>query len=104
MPLIAVLLCLIAALLALGVLAVPIVRMRSAAAVIYTAALAISILLSAAVLSLFAGGSVVISKLTLPVGLPWLGAHFRVDALAAFFPFVVNLRGAAASLYAIPVI
>ena len=37
--------------------------------------------------------------LTLPLGLPWLGAHFRLDALAAFFLGVVNLGGAAASLY-----
>lgn len=39
------------------------------------------------------------SALTLPVGLPWIGAHFRLDALAAFFLVVVNLGGAAASLY-----
>jgi hydrogenase-4 component B len=37
----------------------------------------------------------------LPLGLPWLGAHFRVDPLAAFFLLVVDLGGAAASLYAI---
>src|SRR5207302_1562666 len=37
----------------------------------------------------------------LPLGLPWLGAHFRVDALAAFFLVVVNLGGAAASLFAL---
>ena len=37
--------------------------------------------------------------LALPVGLPWLGAHFRLDALAAFFLVVVNLGGASASLY-----
>jgi len=37
----------------------------------------------------------------LPVGLPGLGAHLRLDALAAFFLLVVNLGGAAASLYAI---
>jgi len=36
---------------------------------------------------------------TLPLGLPWLGAHFRLDALASFFLFIVNLGGAAASLY-----
>jgi formate hydrogenlyase subunit 3/multisubunit Na+/H+ antiporter MnhD subunit len=40
-------------------------------------------------------------SLTLPIGLPWLGAHFRLDALAAFFLVVVNLGGAAASLYAL---
>lgn len=39
--------------------------------------------------------------LTLPLGLPWLGAHFRLDALAAFFLVVVNLGGAMASLYAL---
>ncbi len=39
--------------------------------------------------------------LTLPVGLPWLGAHFRLDALSAFFLVVVNIGGAAASLYAL---
>jgi formate hydrogenlyase subunit 3/multisubunit Na+/H+ antiporter MnhD subunit len=38
-------------------------------------------------------------RLTLPVGLPWLGAHFALDALAAFFLLVVNLGGATASLY-----
>ena len=37
----------------------------------------------------------------LPVGLPWTGAHFRIDALAAFFLAVVNLGGAGASLFAI---
>ena len=34
----------------------------------------------------------------LPLGIPWIGAHFRVDALAGFFLVVVNLGGAAASL------
>src|ERR1019366_8715478 len=41
------------------------------------------------------------STVTLPLGLPWLGAHFRIDALAAFFLVVVNLGGASASLFAI---
>jgi formate hydrogenlyase subunit 3/multisubunit Na+/H+ antiporter MnhD subunit len=35
----------------------------------------------------------------LPLGLPWIGARFRLDALAAFFLVVVNLGGAAASAY-----
>ena len=35
----------------------------------------------------------------LPLGLPWIGARFRVDALSAFFLAVINLGGAAASLY-----
>lgn len=36
---------------------------------------------------------------TLPVGLPWIGAHFRIDQLSAFFMVVVNLGGALASVY-----
>jgi len=35
----------------------------------------------------------------LPLGIPWIGANFRVDALAAFFLVVVNLGGVAASVY-----
>ncbi len=37
--------------------------------------------------------------LVLPLGLPWIGARFHVDALSAFFLVVVNLGAAAASLY-----
>lgn len=45
------------------------------------------------------GGDEPAAPLILPLGLPWIGAHFRVDALAAFFLIVVNLGGATASLY-----
>ncbi|WP_454918925.1 hydrogenase 4 subunit B [Xanthobacter sediminis] len=41
------------------------------------------------------------AAVTLPLGLPWIGAHLRLDALSAFFVLVVNLGGGAASLYAI---
>src|SRR5262245_53674715 len=41
------------------------------------------------------------AALRLPVGLPFTGAHFRLDALAAFFLIVVNLGGAGASLFGI---
>jgi formate hydrogenlyase subunit 3/multisubunit Na+/H+ antiporter MnhD subunit len=51
----------------------------------------------AAALSSLIGGAV--SQAVLPLGLPWIGMHFRVDALAAFFLLVINLGGAAASLY-----
>jgi hydrogenase-4 component B len=40
------------------------------------------------------------NTMALPLGLPWLGAHFRLDALSAFFLVVVNLGAAAASLFA----
>src|SRR5690606_41181285 len=38
---------------------------------------------------------------TLPIGLPWVGARFRIDALSAFFLAVINFGAAAASLYAL---
>ena len=37
----------------------------------------------------------------LPIGLPGIGARFRVDALSAFFLVVVNLGAAVTSLYAL---
>ncbi|HWA79284.1 MAG TPA: hydrogenase 4 subunit B [Acetobacteraceae bacterium] len=39
--------------------------------------------------------------LVLPLGLPWLGWHFRLDPLSALFLFVVDLGAAASSLFAI---
>jgi len=41
------------------------------------------------------------SGLRVPVGLPWLGAHLRLDALSAVFLTLLGVGGAAASLYAI---
>jgi hydrogenase-4 component B len=41
------------------------------------------------------------STTILPLGLPWVGARFRLDALASVFLVVVDLGAAAASLYAI---
>jgi formate hydrogenlyase subunit 3/multisubunit Na+/H+ antiporter MnhD subunit len=40
-------------------------------------------------------------RLTLPLGLPWIGVNFRLDALAAAFVALIGLGGAAASFYAI---
>jgi formate hydrogenlyase subunit 3/multisubunit Na+/H+ antiporter MnhD subunit len=89
----------IATLLGTSVAAVAVARNRSATPLVYGVALATTtIALVIAVSSLFSRGLLAVA-LTLPVGLPWLGAHFRLDALAAFFLLVVNLGGATASLY-----
>ena len=70
-------------------------------AVLYGACLAVTATLSiAALLHLLDPAHPVLSA-TLPIGLPWLGAHFRLDALSAFFLVVINLGGAAASLFAL---
>ncbi len=88
-----------AALLATSVLAVAVVRHRTASALVYGVALCVSVLaLLMAGLALLAQGRFD-AALHLPLGLPWLGAQFRVDALAAFFLLIVNLGGATASLY-----
>ena len=66
--------------------------------IVYGGALAISAAsLLVALFSLGAAPSVV----TLPLGLPWTGAHFRLDPLAAFFLVVVGLGSAGSSLYAL---
>lgn len=49
-------------------------------------------------LLLSGGGS---TTAVLPIGLPWLGAHLRLDSLAAVFLIVIGLGGGAASLYAL---
>ena len=70
-------------------------------ALVYGSSLAISlVLLAAALAHLLPGGTAAPLTLTLPLGLPWLGAHFRLDSLSAFFLIVVNLGAAAASLFA----
>jgi len=61
------------------------------------AGLAVSVLLLACSLAALIGNAD--QSLLLPLGLPWLGAHLRVDPLAAFFLSVVNLGAAAAFLY-----
>ena len=89
----------VAALLATSVAAIAVARHRAATVVVYSAALcataaALVIAASSLVVPASLGGT-----LRLPVGLPWLGALFRLDALAAFFLLVINLGGATASLY-----
>ena len=89
---------LVGVLLAAAVLATAIARSAMATPVIYgICAVASAIGLGTAVLSLTGGLST--APLVLPLGLPWVGAHFRVDALAAFFLVVVNLGGTSASIY-----
>ncbi|SED66784.1 Formate hydrogenlyase subunit 3/Multisubunit Na+/H+ antiporter, MnhD subunit [Rhizobiales bacterium GAS188] len=86
----------VAALLAVAFLAVIVARSGSRA--VYSACLIVSVAALGVALSRIAQEP---AAVTLPIGLPWLGAHFRIDALSAFFLAVVNLGGAAASLYAI---
>lgn len=89
----------VGALLALAPIAVVLAASPRASNVIYGASLIITLALG--VIGLICLIERKVSIATLPLGLPWLGAHFRIDALAAFFIIVVNLGGAAASLFAL---
>ena len=89
----------IAALLGTGTAAIVMAGRRGATTLVYGVSLC-----ATTIALLTAGASLLVpdaagTTLTLPVGLPWLGAHFRLDTLAAFFLVVVNLGGATASLF-----
>ncbi len=91
-------LCCVAAFLGIAILAAVFASRAVARQATYGATLVVSVVaLGAALLALMSEPFAA----TLPLGLPWLGAHVRIDAMAAFFLAVVNLGGAAASLYGI---
>jgi len=88
----------VAALLVLAPAAIALSASPAGRPVVYGVSLALSLVLVAAAAVSLVGGQQ--SNAVLPLGLPWLGAHFRIDALSAFFLIVVNLGAAAASLFA----
>ncbi|HZD21160.1 MAG TPA: hydrogenase 4 subunit B, partial [Burkholderiales bacterium] len=89
----------VALLFAASVSAIGLAQRREATAAIYGAALVATVAALALALGALLAGPRVPATLALPIGLPWLGAHFRLDALSAFFLVVANLGAAGASLY-----
>ena len=90
----------VAILLAAACLAIALGRSALAHRLVYGACVAVSLAgLGCGLVVLLGGGAA--PTLTLPLGLPWIGAHFRLDALSAFFLAVVNLGGAATSVFAL---
>jgi formate hydrogenlyase subunit 3/multisubunit Na+/H+ antiporter MnhD subunit len=90
-----------AVLIATAPVALMIADAARARALVYGTCLAVSSALLLIALLALLGISSGPSTATLPLGIPWLGAHFRLDALAAFFLAVVGLGAAAASLFAL---
>jgi hydrogenase-4 component B len=89
---------------ALLALALPGVALRASAAgrrVVYGGALLVCGAMAAVALAQLLEASAVPSLAWVPLGLPWQGAYFRLDALSSFFGFVIGLGGAAASLFAL---
>jgi hydrogenase-4 component B len=91
----------VAVLLALAPVAVALSLNARGSVIVYGASLVVTTLLCAIALVHLLDPANPVTAMVLPVGLPWLGAHFRIDALSAFFLIVVNFGGAAASLYAL---
>jgi len=94
-----VLLC-IGALFGVSALAIAIGRSALATPIVYGSSLVVSLLSCLTGVAHLLSGSAV-ERLTLPLGLPWLGTHFRLDALSAYFLAVVGLGTFAASLFAL---
>jgi hydrogenase-4 component B len=90
----------VAALIAIAALAVIAARFSPGSTIVYGASLAVSLVALANALPPLVAGAAP-SEVILPLGLPGLGSHFRIDALAAFFLIVVNFGAATASLYAL---
>ncbi|NML10208.1 hydrogenase 4 subunit B [Sphingobium sp. AR-3-1] len=93
------LLWLVAALLFTAGLAVAIRRSALARRVVYGFSIATCGFAIAVALVHLLASPAITSTAVLPLGLPWIGANFRLDALSAFFVLVINLGGTAASLY-----
>src|SRR5207248_223949 len=74
-------------------------RRAATSMLIYATALVASLIALGSAVSALLFGDAVAPTMLLPIGLPWQGAHFRLDSLAAAFLVVVNLGGASASLY-----
>src|SRR5579863_38496 len=89
-----------AVLLALAPLAVALARSTAATQFVYgVSVVASAISLVAALMHLL--GAAAHETIVLPVGVPWLGAHLRLDALSAFFLVVIDLGAMGASLFAL---
>jgi formate hydrogenlyase subunit 3/multisubunit Na+/H+ antiporter MnhD subunit len=89
-----------AVLLALAPLAVARARSTTATQFVYGVSIVASaISLVAALMHLL--GAAAPETIVLPVGVPWLGAHLRLDALSAFFLVVIDLGAMSASLFAL---
>ena len=90
----------VAALLGTAVLAIALSRTPNLGTrLIYGLTLGISAAVLLVLASRIIDDPVTPSTAALPLGLPWIGAHFRLDALSTFFLVVVNFGGAMASLF-----
>ncbi|HET8727075.1 MAG TPA: hydrogenase 4 subunit B, partial [Alphaproteobacteria bacterium] len=81
----------IAGLFAVSGLATAIGRSPGANATVYGLSLALTSAAAVVAAGSMTGIADEAASVVLPLGLPWIGAHFRIDALSAFFLAIVNL-------------
>ena len=74
-------------------------RRAATSFLVYSVAFIVSALALALACSMLLTDAGSVDTIELPIGLPWLGAHFRLDSLSALFLIVVNLGSLSASLY-----
>ncbi len=86
-------------LLATSVAALAGARRHAPTFLVYAVALVTTTVALAAACSGLLTAGVAPESVQLPIGLPWLGAHFRLDTLSALFLVITNLGSAMASLY-----
>jgi hydrogenase-4 component B len=89
----------VAAFLVAAILGVVLGRREAGRLIIYGSCLLVAGLACATALTKLLADPASASTVSLPLGIPWIGAHFRVDALSAFFLIVIDLAAAAASLF-----
>jgi hydrogenase-4 component B len=91
----------VAGLLVVACVAVVMSRSRAATPAVYGLCLVVSLIALGTASAYLVANAATPEVASLPLGLPWIGAHFRLDALAAFFLVIVDLGAAAASLFAL---
>jgi formate hydrogenlyase subunit 3/multisubunit Na+/H+ antiporter MnhD subunit len=74
---------------------------KGARQAVYGGSLGIALVALAAAVLQLATGFAPRASVVLPLGLPWLGMHFEMDALSCVFLIILNLGAAATTLYAL---
>ena len=87
----------------LAIAAPALARKRAGTSFVYAAACALSLSSTGAAIAAIvaAESGAAPAQSVLPLGIPWLLTHFKLDAISAFFLFVVGFGGATASLFAV---
>lgn len=91
----------VAALIGLSPVAAILARLTGASSILYGAVMAVCLGAAGLALTQLLSDPAPVSLVLTHLGLPGLGAHFRLDALSLVFLVVINLGGALASLYAL---